>query len=188
MLTKFAPIKKCIYSRASVNYDRQTIFAIIDRLLYRTPILKFVTKKNPSKGLAAGASSRTGKWTDIISSSAVVYYVIKDAYKAVRHQEQDNEVLTHSSAIFHTLSRQYYINLLHKVTATQSTNHITAMCHSLSCIWFISALRDSNLRITPVSFERRTDHVTVMLLHFTVQDVTNTNGPATMTAGLLFNP
>jgi hypothetical protein len=84
-------------------------------VFYRTPILKSVFKKNPSNSVAAGASSRMGKWTDTISSSAVVYYVIKDAYKAVRHH--DNELLTHTT-IFHMLSRQYYINLQHTVTAT----------------------------------------------------------------------
>ena len=114
MVTKYAPIsdKKCIYSQASVKYDRQTIFALIDRRLLQNSYTE-IRKPPPTQSnrLAAGASRRMGKRTDTIPSSAVVYYVIKDAYKAVRHREQDNELLTHSTAIFQTLSRQYFTKL-----------------------------------------------------------------------------
>ena len=63
MITKFSPVsdKKCIYSRASVNYDRQTIFAIIDRRFLQNSNIEISKKKNqtvqppvPAHGRANG--------------------------------------------------------------------------------------------------------------------------------------
>jgi hypothetical protein len=81
-------------------------------------------------------------------------------------------------SVLHKSISQSYSNS----AGSQSTNHITARnIHSL-----VSGLSPpcvtqtiSNLRITPVPFERRT--ADCMQRHFTAQDVTNTNGPATTT-------
>jgi hypothetical protein len=120
---------------------------------FSTELLYWNSQKQTNKQtncLAAG----TSKWTDIIPSSAVVYCVIKDAYKAIRSREQDNELLTHATAVFTPYAAstaQSYRNCQTSDISHKPHHH---MCRSFPCIWFIPAI--GNLRITPVPFERRT--------------------------------